>query len=110
MLMEFHMVDRAGMGVLRMSVNSLRYGRDFPRFTESYDSVEVAMEATYVRSGVFVLAMKNERRFGIPELLVLNSVYEKGYVGVTTLKKHLSKLVDAPWDSISSAVKDFGLC
>jgi len=108
MLMEFHMVDRAGMGVLRMSVNSLRYGRDFPKFTESYDSVEVAMEASYVRAGVFVLAMNNDKRFGIPELLILNSVYERGYVSVAALKRQLSRVVDGPWDSIRDAVRNLG--
>jgi len=105
MLMEYHLVDRAGMGVLRMSVSSLRYGRNFPTFAQRGDSIEVAMEARYIRPGVFVIANDGKRTYGISDLLILNSVFEKGYVGVPALRKQLSKVDDNAWDSIISSVE-----
>ncbi len=104
MLMEYHMVDRAGMGVLRMGVNSLRYGRSFPVFQEQNNTVEVVMQGEYFRPGIFVLTNEGTD-YGIPELLILNSVYETGVVPIQSLVKQLSKIVDDPCDAIESAVK-----
>lgn len=104
-LMEYHLIDRAGMGVLRMNVNSLMYGRAFPSFIERGDSIEVAMQGQYIRPGVFVLATDKDKNYGVPELLILNSVYESGVVHVQSLGKQLSKLVDDPWGSIEQAVE-----
>jgi hypothetical protein len=105
MLMEYHLVDRAGMGVLRMSVNSLRYGRAFPSFVEQGDSVEVAMQAEYLRPIIFVLATDEGANYGIPELLILNSVYETGASPVQSLIKQLAKAVDNPWDAVDRAIR-----
>lgn len=105
MLMEYHLVDRAGMGVLRMSINSLRYGRALPSFVERDDSVEVEMQGEYLRPGIFVLATEEGADYGIPELLILNSVYETGSVPVQSLTKQLAKIVDDPWDAVERAVK-----
>jgi ATP-dependent DNA helicase RecG len=104
MLMEYHLVDRAGMGVLRMSVNSLRYGRGFPSFVERGDSVEVAMQGEYLRPGIFVLATDQGANYGIPELLILNSVYEAGTIPVQSLTRQLAKAVDNPWDAVERAI------
>jgi len=89
----------------RMSVNSLRYGRDFPTFAQRGDSIEVTMEARYTRPGVFVIANDGKKTYGITDLLILNSVFEKGYVGVPALRKLLSKVNDNPWDSIITSVE-----
>jgi ATP-dependent DNA helicase RecG len=105
MLMEYHLVDRAGMGVLRMSVNSLRYGRAFPSFAEQGDCVEVTMQGEYFRPGIFVLAAQEGADYGVPELLILNSVYEIGAVPVHSLAKQLAKAVDTPWDAIEQAAQ-----
>lgn len=104
MLMEYHLVDRAGMGVLRMSVNSLRYGRAFPSFAERGDCVEVMMQGEYLRPGVFVIAANEGADYGVPELLILNSVYEVGAIPVQSLTKQLAKAVDNSWDAIERAV------
>ncbi len=105
MLMQYHLVDRAGMGVFRMCLNSLRYGRAFPEFKEGDDFVEVSMEGEYLRPSIFVLAAK-ETKFGIPELLILNSVYHVGVIPVGTLKRQLAKVVDDPWRSIEAAMEN----
>ncbi|MDD2467151.1 MAG: ATP-binding protein [Desulfobulbus sp.] len=103
MLMEYHLVDRAGMGVFRMSLNSLRYGRDFPTFEEQGDSVIVTMQAQYIRPAVFVASETHKDVCGIPEFMVLNSVYQTGLVPATSLEARLSKTEDNPWDSIQQA-------
>lgn len=104
-LMAHQLVDRAGMGVLRMSLGSLRYGRGFPEFTETPDSVRVSMEAEFIRPGVAVLWMDNQDEFGVAELLILNSVYGTGYVHVGRLESRLSRMSDRPWETITRAVQ-----
>ena len=104
MLMEYKLVDRAGMGIVRMSLNSLKYGRDFPKFIERGSSVVVSMQAEYFRPPVFVLSQDGGEEFGIPEYLILNSVYQAGYVPVAKLTSRLSRIVDDPWSSIKEAV------
>ena len=106
MLMLYHLVDRAGVGVLRMSLNSLKYGRDFPQFIERNDSVEVSMQAEYFRPAIFVLSQDGGDAFGLSEYLVLNSIYETGYVPVSNLLSRLSKIEDNPWKSVKNAVSN----
>jgi ATP-dependent DNA helicase RecG len=105
MLMEFHLVDRAGMGVVRMNINSLRYGRKFPSFIERDGSVEVTMQGEYLRIGIFILTKDEGTNYGVPELLILNAVYEIGVVSVQTLCKQLAKVVDDPWSAIEHAIE-----
>jgi predicted HTH transcriptional regulator len=104
MFMEYQLVDRAGMGVLRMSVNSLRYGRAFPEFVETIGNIEVTMQGEYLRPGIFVMSTDDGADYGIPELLVLNSVYEVGFVPLQTLEKQLGKAFDDPSAMIESAL------
>lgn len=103
-LMAHNLVDRAGMGVLRMGLHSLRYGRGFPSFREAPDSVEVSMEGEFLRPHVTVLALDNVERFGIPELLILNTVYETGVASVAVLEEQLGRLTSDPWEAIQRAV------
>lgn len=65
-LMIHNLVDRAGMGVLRMGLGSLRYGRAFPEFREQSDAVEVKMAAKNLRPGVAVLGIENRETWGTP--------------------------------------------
>jgi len=106
LLMEYHLVDRAGMGVLRMSLNSLRYGRDFPAFVEKDNNVVVSMEAEYLKPPVFVLTEGDLKdQCGVPELVILNSVCGKGHVSVGELRGRLGKMSDDPWEQIEMAVE-----
>lgn len=104
MLMLYHLVDRAGMGVLRMSLNSLKYGRDFPQFIERNAAIVVSMQAEYFRPSIFVLSQDGGDAFGISEYLILNSIYETGYVPVSNLLSRLTKIEANPWDAIKNAV------
>lgn len=104
-LMTHNLVDRAGMGVLRMGLGSLRYGRAFPEFREQSDAVEVKMEAKYLRPRVAVLGIQNRESWGIPELLIINSVYETGVVSIQDLEARLRRLVDSPFQAIEKAVE-----
>ena len=103
-LMTHNLVDRAGMGVLRMGIGSLRYGRSFPEFREAPDCVEVSMEAQFLKPAIAVLAMDHADAYGIPELLILNHVHAKGSVPVSDLEKQLGRLVESPWQAIWMAV------
>jgi ATP-dependent DNA helicase RecG len=105
MLMHHHLVDRAGMGVTRMGILSLKYGRAFPEFREAEGSVEVSLSAEFLRPPVTVLSTDNSS-WGIPELLIINSVYEAGFVAVPTLERHLARVADDPWSTIVSAVSE----
>ena len=103
-LMTHNLVDRAGMGVLRMGLGSLRYGRAFPVFYERRSTVEVRMEAVYLRPSIAVLGISNQQTWGIPELLVINSVYETGVASVQDLEGRLRLVVESPWHEIDKAV------
>jgi len=107
-LMTFHMVDRAGAGVLRMGLGSLKYGRSFPRFTETQGTVEVSMEAQYIKPPISVLALNNPETYGIAELLILNMVVDKGVAPIAQVLNGLSKLVGDPWGSAQEAIEKLG--
>ena len=51
-----------------------------------------------------MISRKGERIFGIPEYLLLNSVFEKGFVPVPVLLSRLKKIEDNPWRSLKNAV------
>jgi ATP-dependent DNA helicase RecG len=104
-LMLFHMIDRAGVGVMRMGIHSLRYGRGFPRFAEKNGYVQVEMEAEYFRPGIFVLVQTDGADYSVADLLVLNSLFEQSAVPVGKLVTLLSKVEDQPWEGLQAAVK-----
>ena len=106
MLMEYHLVDRAGMGVFRMSLNSLKYGRDFPLFVERNDSVVVTMQAEYFKAPIFVLSNTNEATYGIPEYLILNLVYQTGFTSISNVLKKLIRIKENPWATLKLAVEN----
>ena len=103
-LMLFNLVDRAGMGVARMGLGSLKYGRNFPTFTERDDSVEVSMQAEYLKPSITVLSLRSDTELGIPELLILNMVHEKGYENVENVMTRLSRITDNPWETLKESV------
>ncbi len=107
MLMLYQLVDRAGMGVIRMGVNSLKYGRGFPQFSEREGNVEVAMDVEYLRPGVFVLTESHSDDVSISDLLVLNAVYEIGYCSIGKLMKQVGKVHNEPWKAIQKAAETF---
>ena len=82
------------------------YGREFPQFNEDNESVEVKMQGEFFRLAILVCAIDNEGKYGITELLVLNSVYETGVVAVRPLIEQLTKHVPDPWPAIHAAVND----
>jgi len=113
-LMLFQLVDRAGMGVFRMGLRSLMYGRSFPKFEQINDSISVTMETEYIHPEVFVIAVKYLNDFGIPELLLLNLINQNGYVSIPELEQKLSKISLDPWKLIlfsieKSKLKDYFL-
>ncbi len=105
-LMEYQLVDRAGMGITRMSVNSLKYGRKMPVFVEKPEGIEVTMQSEFFRAGIFLITQKYVPNCGIVELLILNSIFETGYVSVTELEKLISNLVENPWEEILTSVEE----
>jgi len=105
LMMEYHLVDRAGMGVLRMGINSLRYGREFPVFEERSDSVVVTMQAQYFRASVFIMSEDYKNVCGIVEFMILNSICDVGHVAVSFLEARLAKIIDDPWVGIQAAVE-----
>lgn len=105
LLMIYNLVDRAGMGVVRMGLNSLRYGRAFPEFREVHGCVEVTMQAQYFRPGIFVISINEDPPLDIPELLILNALFDTGYLPVHKAETLLGRLADNPWSTIQEAAK-----
>lgn len=99
MLMEFGLVDRAGMGVVRMGLQSLIYGRKFPVFEEISETVRVTLHAEYFRPGIFVLTNKREELY-ISDLVILNALYEKGYLDISEALHLIQKLAADEYEAV----------
>jgi ATP-dependent DNA helicase RecG len=97
MMMEYHLVDRAGMGVQRISLNSLRYGREIPKFSDASGSVTITMQAEFSRPGIFVLSDMFSRQCGISEYILMNLLYRTGHSSVFNIMISLSRIEDNPW-------------
>jgi hypothetical protein len=97
MMMEYHLVDRAGMGVQRISLNSLRYGREMPYFSDASGSVTVTMQAEFSRPGIFVLSDMFSRQCGISEYVLMNLLYRAGYSSVFNVILSLARIEEDPW-------------
>lgn len=98
-LMAFNLVDRAGMGIMRMGIQSLVYGRRFPSFEEANDGITVTMYAEYIRPGIFVMTQRKTDLY-IPDLLILNTLYEVGHISLPECLKLIEKTSKDPWKSV----------
>lgn len=106
MMMEYHLVDRAGMGVQRISLNSLKYGREMPKFSDSSGSVTVNMQAKFSRPGIFVLSDNYSSECGISEYVIMNLLYKIGYASVSSVLLSLSRIEDDPWLAAKRATEN----
>lgn len=104
LMMQFQLVDRAGMGVKRMGLGSLIYGREFPKFRESLNCVEVAMQAESVLPGIFVLVQGAPDTYDLIDLILLNSLYRKGVISVSEAQKRIRHLSENYWISLKESV------
>jgi ATP-dependent DNA helicase RecG len=104
-LMTFQLVDRAGMGVLRIGLNSLMYGRELPVWTENLDNIEVKMPAEYFKAEIFLLTQKYIQKCSITDLYIINSLYKTGYINITNLSDELSRVIQNPWISIQRSLE-----
>lgn len=109
LLMAFQLVDRAGMGVLRISLNSLKYGRDFPSWKESLLSIEVKMPAEYVKPSLFILTQKLITDCSLTELFIFNKLHEVGIVSINEIEKDLKKVFKEPWTEVEKAINREGM-
>lgn len=104
LLMNFQLVDRAGMGVKRMGLGSLMFGREFPSFREVFDNVEVTMSAKAILPGIFVLTHNNPEKFGIGDLIIFNSLHRVGVKPISEILKRIKNVTTEPWSSIKDSV------
>lgn len=104
-LMAFQLVDRAGMGVLRIGLNSLTYGRDFPIWQENLQNIEVKMPAEYFKPEVFILTQKYIKKCNVSDLYIINNLYKSGHVSLTALEKQLSRVLQKPWQEIEKSME-----
>lgn len=91
-LMTYRFVDRAGMGILRMGVKSLVYGRRYPVFEETADSINVSMQAEYIKPAIFVLTHGKQQLF-LPDLILLNALSERAYVPLPECGDMITKVI-----------------
>ncbi len=101
-LMTYRFVDRAGMGILRMGIKSLVYGRKYPTFEETADSINVSMQAEYIRPEIFVLTHGKQRLF-LPDLILLNALSEKAFIPLPECADMIKKVIV----DTSKAIIDF---
>lgn len=104
-LMTFQLVDRAGMGVLRIGLNSLMYGRDLPVWIENLDNIEVKMPAEYFKAEIFLLTQNYIPKCSITDLYIINSLFKTGFINVMSLSKELNRVTQNPWLSIQRSLE-----
>jgi predicted HTH transcriptional regulator len=104
LMMQFQLVDRAGMGIKRMGLGSLIYGREFPKFAASFNCVEVAMQAESVLPGIFVLVQNNPDAYGLIDLILINSLYRKGSISVNEAQKRIRSISTDSWRALKESV------
>lgn len=105
LLMNFQLVDRAGMGVKRMGFGSLAYGREFPIFKEVFDTVEVTLSSKAIIPEIFVRVQDAPSKFSLVDLIIFNSLYRVGYADVVDLSKRISGLDGDSWQAIKSSTE-----
>ncbi|MDR7104525.1 ATP-dependent DNA helicase RecG [Pseudomonas sp. PvR086] len=105
LLMNFQLVDRAGMGVKRMGFGSLAYGREFPVFKEVFDTVEVTLSAKAIIPEIFVKVQNTPEKFSLIDLIIFNSLYRIGYMDISDLAKRIYGLEGDTWLAIKNSVK-----
>lgn len=104
-LMAFQLVDRAGMGVLRIGLNSLMYGRDLPIWKENLDNIEIRMPVEYFKAEIFILTQKYIPKCSITDLYIINNLFKVGFININVLEKELSKIVQNPWQAIEKSLE-----
>ncbi|MGJ4754755.1 RNA-binding domain-containing protein [Leptospira kmetyi] len=105
-LMLYHLVDRAGMGVYRMGFNSLKYGRKFPIFKETLDSIEVSMQGEYIIPPIFVLIQNKPEKFGNPDMYLLNLMYETGSIEINEILRKFKIFSTNPWERLIESLNN----
>lgn len=105
-LMLYYFIDRAGMGVFRMGIHSLKYGRKFPIFRSFNNNVEVIMQGEYFIPPIFALTQDHSEDMGIIEMLLLNILYETGYVSVKDLLSKLKPFNIEPWKAVLEVLEN----
>ena len=103
-LMAYELVDRAGMGVARMGVQSLIYGRSFPKFEEREGCVRVSMQAEYIREAIFILT-RGKKRLYAHDLILLNSIYDKTNIPLSECFELIQKIVPDLWTNLQGFVE-----
>ena len=104
--MLYHLVDRAGMGILRMGINSLKYGRRFPSFKEIHDSVEVKMQGEYIIPSIFILIQDNPDNFSISDMYLMNLLFEIGSLEVNELIQKFKIFSNDPWEKLLESMNN----
>lgn len=108
LLMNFQLVDRAGMGVKRMGMGSLAYGREFPVFREVFDTVEVTLSSKAIIPEIFVRVQGAPDKFSLVDLIIFNSLYRVGYMDIIDLNKRIAGLEGDSWLAIKNSVSKHG--
>ncbi len=98
-LMTYRLVDRAGMGILRMGINSLVYGRSFPTFEEVNECVRVSMQAEYIKPAIFVLTHGKQQLF-LHDLILLNTLSDKAFMPLPEALDLIKKITPDKWKGI----------
>ena len=102
-LMNFELVDRAGMGTRRMNIESLRLGRKEPEFFSENNCISTSLELGTVKEGVFVIASPFED-YDVAELFLINLLYGKGYEEISSILEKISVVVTDPWRKVKLAL------
>ena len=101
--MNFKLMDRAGQGTKRMTVNSLKYGRKKPVFLNKNNSVEVIFESNSINKDLFVKTAEFNN-YDVAEFTIINNLLKISKVDLKTIYDELKSISNTPWLEIKDAI------
>lgn len=102
--LNFKLMDKAGQGVRRMMINSLKYGRKQPLFVNKSNTIEVVFELDSINKDLFA-ATSSFTNYDVVELIIIDELQRNLKVNIAKLFKQLKPIYHDPWIEIKHAIQ-----
>jgi hypothetical protein len=63
------------------------------------------MPSEYIKAPIFILTQKYITDCSLTDLLIINKIYQKGFVNIFDLEKDLKNIYKNPWNEISKSIQ-----
>jgi predicted HTH transcriptional regulator len=109
--MSLNLMDRAGMGTRRMTINSLKYGRKKPIFSDQNSSIQVVLETNSINEDIFRRTSPYDN-YDVSELLIISGLSKSTTVSAGIIYEEIKEFSSTPRTDFCRAIdklKDLSL-